>query len=798
MGKNATTAYIVDQAPQGVWRGRAPNQDIPNNRIPVPRLGWLIPRDEVVSDDAKLIWMFRDSALDNATFFLDTCFVRNSNLSTDFWKTLFQKRVVVTSAIWQELQLWIQSPINNRNQWLREKLKSEFASPSDNVIFLDKFDDPAIEKGCQYYKRVLTARKQVHKLAEGRLTKKLNRTPESSEIQSEIQRLVKKRGIQLANDGVKAEAKNSPHIYNDEDLVTRAVLHGIATGNEVTILTTDRGIQEQFYKLVYLIDTNYRSMLIAKKYVEQPRNFPASQEEPDLMSFFGLTDCTQIKTSNDFTRIVLPENYEFVMLACQRFGKIEPVDARFWSMAFCAEREMLEVIKIKGKTDGLNTDLLGGRNCIHHLSHAIPLDGICLLANENSIKRDRMSIADYNIAIFEGEKTSRFETILPDQSDTADVESFLRAESLIDFSPELRLSVTPIPRECHKLTDQELAYIFQLIEPSTLFVLDSTALAYRWPDGVKRALSAQQFLAVHPLHRNRCQKIGSFSESNVHWPVSATENERFSFATRYYRTLLTQRRMVGAQVATKVGNGRDEWNGAMLALANGHQAIRRARFGWKRRNAIGTFCDDIALVDGMLAAILEGTKLVFVTLRTSVFEQFYTLVNLLIQHYESFCLAEAVFNDGGRFDAPKASQKLQGLGLSSEIMKNTVQSKPGSHLPESPEQFTASCWLLSPSSDQGFYFRHGCFLAERSMWELLKTKSDTAGLNSPRHGEYNFRALNRIRDNNYVAISKDLVRPLEEMMPRVPTEIRGHLLDEISMFDLIHVQNQCDQIAFHW
>jgi hypothetical protein len=171
---------------------------------------------------------------------------------------------------------------------------------------------------------------------------------------------------------------------------------------------------------------------------------------------------------------------------------------------------------------------------------------------------------------------------------------------------------------------------------------------------------------------------------------------------------------------------------------------------------------------------------------------------LLIQHYESFCLAEAVFNDGGRFDAPKASQKLQGLGLSSEIMKNTVQSKPGSHLPESPEQFTASCWLLSPSSDQGFYFRHGCFLAERSMWELLKTKSHTAGLNSPRHGEYNFRALNRIRDNNYVAISKDLVRPLEEMMPRVPTEIRGHLLDEISMFDLIHVQNQCDQIAFHW
>jgi hypothetical protein len=43
------------------------------------------------------------------------------------------------------------------------------------------------------------------------------------------------------------------------------------TGRETTILTRDHDLMDQFYKLIFLIDTHDQSMLFANKYVASPQ-----------------------------------------------------------------------------------------------------------------------------------------------------------------------------------------------------------------------------------------------------------------------------------------------------------------------------------------------------------------------------------------------------------------------------------------------------------------------------------------------------------------------------------------------
>ena len=60
----------------------------------------------------------------------------------------------------------------------------------------------------------------------------------------------------------------------DEQTVTMAVLHALMTGLETTILMRGTDSSDgSVYKLMFLIDTHYRSMLFAAKYAASPQKF---------------------------------------------------------------------------------------------------------------------------------------------------------------------------------------------------------------------------------------------------------------------------------------------------------------------------------------------------------------------------------------------------------------------------------------------------------------------------------------------------------------------------------------------
>jgi hypothetical protein len=67
-----------------------------------------------------------------------------------------------------------------------------------------------------------------------------------------------------------AEAAGSRNFFTDEMLVYTAVATGLRSGRPTYILTKDEDLQEQFYKLTWLLDTHYRSMLFAHRFAEEP------------------------------------------------------------------------------------------------------------------------------------------------------------------------------------------------------------------------------------------------------------------------------------------------------------------------------------------------------------------------------------------------------------------------------------------------------------------------------------------------------------------------------------------------
>ena len=106
-----------------------------------------------------------------------------------------------------------------------------------------------------------------------------------------------------------------------------AVMSSILTGHETIILTRDNDLLEQFYKLIYLIDTHYVSMLVADEYVKQPMNFPA-MDMPSVTETQNLFDGDNnelIWLPGGYLKspALLPTVFEFVQLYCFCLAKID-------------------------------------------------------------------------------------------------------------------------------------------------------------------------------------------------------------------------------------------------------------------------------------------------------------------------------------------------------------------------------------------------------------------------------------------------------------------------------------------
>jgi hypothetical protein len=181
---------------------------------------------------------------------------------------------------------------------------------------------------------------------------------ETAVLRATAQRLFGERGFLLANKGDAARGKANR--FTDELLVYGAVAHSILSGEPVILLTKDEDLVEQTYKLTWLLDTHYRSMLFADAYI---RNFGSFTVRPfpdltgSLSEIFDSGNNVLVRKPKGIETDILPRHFDFVPFSCWVVGEY------FSKFSFGAERQLERLLRVKGETGGLNTSGLGERNC---------------------------------------------------------------------------------------------------------------------------------------------------------------------------------------------------------------------------------------------------------------------------------------------------------------------------------------------------------------------------------------------------------------------------------------------------
>jgi hypothetical protein len=218
----------------------------------------------------------------------------------------------------------------------------------------------------RYYVHLLGVRKKIlaARLAQFKDENGHACTPdEERKIRMQVNADLGPRGFLLAEKG--AKSVGSPNRFTDEALVFSAVADAIRSGRPTILLTKDQDVQEQFYKLIWLLDTQYRGLRLADAYYANPKGFRTipMPKSPELdLAFEGEGNILVERTDADLRKI-LPTKFRFVPIQCVLFSGDYVTE-----MSFGAEMEMGRLLRVKGETHGFNTDKFGARNCYSWLA----------------------------------------------------------------------------------------------------------------------------------------------------------------------------------------------------------------------------------------------------------------------------------------------------------------------------------------------------------------------------------------------------------------------------------------------
>lgn len=312
----------------------------------IHRLSWSSSR-RTPTDWNELVRVL--SAERDLAVFCDTSAFDDS-APNELWEVLLGElgRLVLTERVRAELLPWLEKrPDHPVARALREHHSglSERPEPRPGQLGRRAFD---------YYVFLLMMRRRAIDIARQHFRREHGRDPEPGEerrLAEEVQRRLGERGRLLATKPVGNLA--------DETLVYLAVDHALSTGRQTLILTRDADVEEQFFKLLWLIDTHYRAMLLADRYVERFGTFRTFALPDSVLNDpdgpFEPRDAVMFERDLDLVD-VLPSEFHFVGIGCLNAGVYTS------HLRFGAETEMANLLRVKDVTGGLSTDRLGGRN----------------------------------------------------------------------------------------------------------------------------------------------------------------------------------------------------------------------------------------------------------------------------------------------------------------------------------------------------------------------------------------------------------------------------------------------------
>lgn len=420
-----TTQFLQGPPPDAdVFLGQP--ERAPERRTPIPRLGFFVP-PKMAYDPTNLAERIRNASV-NSFSSKETLFICDTNVFIEpvanvVWEALLETKILMIPAVWQELQnVWISSPTHNSR--VRDILKRDFADQESNdcrfTFFQVPTNDSEVIAATEYYVNLLAIRKKAIEIVAATLRSRNGKQPTEAELQRACNEHCGERGYQLAARA--AKHPNRPFPFADEELVVTAVMIALFTGNEVVLLTRDAGVQEQFYKFIFLLDTHYRGMLLAQDFATDSAKYrpvAISSDDSRIAAGFMGSENLILSRTNATPHELLQAEYEPLPLHCWLFGD-SGQDSVLTMLNFCAEIGMRDIVRTKGRTAGRNTDRLGRRNCHIYLFPLPfePLGAYAIVGDDRASsvgKRTTVPWLDLQQSLFQSE---RFRRVLTEPIDS--------------------------------------------------------------------------------------------------------------------------------------------------------------------------------------------------------------------------------------------------------------------------------------------------------------------------------------------------------------------------------------------
>ena len=614
-----------------------------------------------------------------------------------------------------------------------------------NLVVLEAVEDETLSVAAEYYGRLLAVRKQALSIVRDSLQQR-GKTPTEQEVLRECQRVVRDRGFTLASKGV--EHAENPNVFNDERLLVRAFIHALTSRRETTVLTRDTDFIEQLFKLTYLVDTHYRSMLVAREYARQPLNF----RDISVGDGSPLSGGVLVDVPAGYYRQVLPPAEKGVNINCFRFGG-KGAGQKAEQLTFCADPQMRELLEVKRRTRGRSTDELGDRNfhICPHPNLVEELGGCSWVGEDEGWKFERVLLAqpDVEMALQAKERHDGTEVIeRPEESD--DLEELLLAGQSAGFRVDVRLGLSPSD-DWIEMPELRLGRMVRFLPPQTGLYLEKSFLTGYCPPSLAKVLPDARASALrdvlagiepgegHPESLHGSGKLRRFGNRLVRRPLMGDDHPLRTVFDGYVG-LLAYRRAVGQIVWDRLAehHGHDPteqlWEDHILSIGEG-RGLLRARSGLPTADPEDGIVEDRTVVLSAMASVMDGMDTVLLTRSRTVLEQFLTLGSLLTYHYRAWACAvgetDASVNVGGDRTEPE-HWMLARLFQSCPTRTVFAPGEAENLLPSDAHPVQWSCWLLEGGGDEPLQVLPHAFLLERPMHALFEARSVSGGRNSNR------------------------------------------------------------------
>ncbi len=337
---------------------RQQSSDVPPGAVEIGRLDiypQTFPRDPVAIANAIRF------SKQGAVFCDSTVFIAPTE--PEIWEALLEeRRATLIHPLIAELKWWLGDAYGS-NPDARKSVEESIAASSTGRVgpirIIQNVPNRELRWAMDYYVNLIGIRKKMGEIGKSKFERENGHVPSNQELSNALQQAGGASAQVVARQG--QSPKVEQHLFNDEYLVVAAFIYAISTGNEVTILSGDEVVFDQYLKMAFLLTAHYKAMWVAERFSADATPFDCVTVSVADKKTLVDDEALFLRGPINLIDNSLPAIFTGVQINCML---LQETVAR---ATFRAETEMNYLLHVKCRTAGLNTDKFDGKNCHFYL-----------------------------------------------------------------------------------------------------------------------------------------------------------------------------------------------------------------------------------------------------------------------------------------------------------------------------------------------------------------------------------------------------------------------------------------------